>query len=348
MIFVERLDRRGRVRGRVKVDALPFRIGRGYDCDLILDDPHVSPLHAVLERDAEGGLVLRDAGSRNGLFVGASRDPVTRVVPDGDVSVRLGRTVLRLRAVDFAVPEAVPIVRRPPFLEWLLEHWSAALVVPAVFMGILIFEQYRRTTTPFEPARALSASAWSLLVYGIWVGAWALLNRLLRQRTRFVAHSSVAFLVASVYTLLEWGFEWLRFLFAPIEPLRLADLFTTTALWCLVLLGHLTVMGVASRRLRLGVVGVGFCAILGLQLLDRYDEGPDWVVTLPYWSRLEPVDPAWLPVESVDGFFTGLPDLASELDRLAQEAREEAAGAVDPAEPVPEPPSPPVRPAGTG
>jgi pSer/pThr/pTyr-binding forkhead associated (FHA) protein len=51
VIFVEVLDRRGRVAERAAVDQLPFRIGRGYDCDLILDDPHVDALHAVIERN---------------------------------------------------------------------------------------------------------------------------------------------------------------------------------------------------------------------------------------------------------------------------------------------------------
>lgn len=323
MIFVELMDRRGRVRARVKVGSLPFRIGRAYDCDLILDDPHVSPHHAVLERDAEGRVVLRDAGSRNGIFADGARNPVTQVELDGDVTVELGRTLLRLRAPDFPVPEAIAIARHSPLAEWLLEHWSAVLVLPALYVAVLIFDQYRTSTMPFEPTEALSSTAWSLLAYGVWIGGWALLNRLLRHRTRFVAHATVAFAASFAYTLTQWVFEVLRFLVPSIEPLRLADQFATTAIWSLVLLGHLTVMGVARRRLRLGIVAVGFCAILGLQLLDRYNEDLDWVTTLPYWSRLEPVDPAWLPVESPDTFFAGVPELGKELEVLAQEAEEE-------------------------
>lgn len=323
MIFAEVLDRRGRVRARVRVAELPFRIGRGYDCDLILDDPHVSPLHAVVERDAEGRIWLRDAGSRNGVHVEGSRGRSEAVALRGEVSVRLGRTLLRLRAADFAVPEALPIVERSAPAQWLLEHWSAALVVPAFCTALLLLEEFRRSTSPFEPLQALSSVAWGLLIYLAWVGCWALLNRLLRHRSRWVAHSTVAFLSAGLYTLVEWGFEWLRFFLEPIEPLQIADQVVSTGILGLTLLAHLTVMGVASRSLRLAVVGLGFAAILGLQLLDRYDGQTDWVETLPYWSRLEPVDPSWLPVESADAFFAHIPNLEAELEQLAEEALEE-------------------------
>lgn len=320
LIFVEVLDRRGRVRVRVKAATLPFRIGRGYECDLILDDPHVSPLHAVIERDAEGGLALRDAGSRNGLQAEGSRRRVDRVALDGDVSVRLGRTLLRLRAPDFRVPEALPIVPRSALGDWALEHWSAAIVVPVLALSVLVLDAYRKATAPFEPTDALATVSGESLVFGAWVGAWALLNRLLRQRSRFVAHASVAFGVSILFTLCGWGFEWLRFLLDPVEPLRLAKLATDAAFWSLVLLGHLTVMGVARRRLRGALVGAFLAALLSVQLLDHYTNGVDWVVTLPYWSRLEPVDPSWLPVESPDAFFEGARELEPELEALAREA----------------------------
>ena len=48
-----------------------FRIGRAQDCELRIDDPYVSRYQAegVLEN---GQWVVRDLGSSNGIFVGAS------------------------------------------------------------------------------------------------------------------------------------------------------------------------------------------------------------------------------------------------------------------------------------
>ncbi|MBX3724692.1 MAG: FHA domain-containing protein [Xanthomonadales bacterium] len=47
-------------------------IGRGGDCDLVLDEPGLSRRHAVLETMPDG-LFLRDMGSANGSFVNGAR-----------------------------------------------------------------------------------------------------------------------------------------------------------------------------------------------------------------------------------------------------------------------------------
>jgi pSer/pThr/pTyr-binding forkhead associated (FHA) protein len=53
-----------------KVLAVPGRlvIGRGSDCDLVLDEPEMSRKHAMIEVTA-AGIYLRDMGSSNGTFV---------------------------------------------------------------------------------------------------------------------------------------------------------------------------------------------------------------------------------------------------------------------------------------
>ena len=70
--------------------ALPIRIGRGYDNDFILDDAHSAASHAIVEADGDGGLVLRDLGSKNGVIHRGQRQ--TSMALDGDTVVRLGHT----------------------------------------------------------------------------------------------------------------------------------------------------------------------------------------------------------------------------------------------------------------
>ncbi len=48
------------------------RIGRGADCDIVLEDPLVSALHAVIEMD-HGQLWIRDQASTNGVLVNGQR-----------------------------------------------------------------------------------------------------------------------------------------------------------------------------------------------------------------------------------------------------------------------------------
>ena len=74
------------LRGRGKEVRLPARalVGRGADCDVVLDDASVSRHHAELARDERGLYRLRDLGSGNGTFLDG------RQVGKGPVLVRDG------------------------------------------------------------------------------------------------------------------------------------------------------------------------------------------------------------------------------------------------------------------
>jgi ABC-type multidrug transport system ATPase subunit/pSer/pThr/pTyr-binding forkhead associated (FHA) protein/ABC-type multidrug transport system permease subunit len=59
-------------------------IGRGKDCDVVLDFPMVSSRHASIEH-VDGGWIVRDLGSTNGTFVGGHRITEAVEVRAGDV-----------------------------------------------------------------------------------------------------------------------------------------------------------------------------------------------------------------------------------------------------------------------
>ncbi len=55
-------------------DGTQFTVGRLPECDVAIADPSVSKRHATLKWDAaRGGCTVRDEGSTNGTFAGASR-----------------------------------------------------------------------------------------------------------------------------------------------------------------------------------------------------------------------------------------------------------------------------------
>lgn len=76
--------------GRIASYALgtePFHIGRGDENDVVLADASVSKVHAVIEQ-GERGFVLRDLGSRNGIFVDGER-----AIGDDPIEVGLGTVI---------------------------------------------------------------------------------------------------------------------------------------------------------------------------------------------------------------------------------------------------------------
>jgi two-component system response regulator GlrR len=75
------------------LDAL-IRIGSDPTCDLVLEDPTVSRRHLELERGPRG-LIVRDLGSRNGVYL-QDRQVLSAVAQPND-TLSLGKTKLKVR-----------------------------------------------------------------------------------------------------------------------------------------------------------------------------------------------------------------------------------------------------------
>lgn len=67
-----------------------MRIGRDAGCDLVVDDPLISRMHASITADLGGQIMLEDQRSANGTFAGTDRVRQARVV--GDAKFALGAT----------------------------------------------------------------------------------------------------------------------------------------------------------------------------------------------------------------------------------------------------------------
>lgn len=67
-----------------------FVIGRGRDCDLVLDDPNVSRRHAQL-RQEEGAWTVEDLGSTNGIKLNGQRSQGGLLKPGDELTLGLTR-----------------------------------------------------------------------------------------------------------------------------------------------------------------------------------------------------------------------------------------------------------------
>ena len=69
-------------------------IGRGADCQIILDDDYVSTRHARVV-SGENGVYLEDLGSTNGSYVNGQRITAPTTITMSD-TIRIGKTILKL------------------------------------------------------------------------------------------------------------------------------------------------------------------------------------------------------------------------------------------------------------
>jgi hypothetical protein len=179
--YIEILARNGEVKSRHRAYELPIRLGRAYDNDFILDDQHAAAHHAIVEPNADGGLQIRDLGSRNGVVHKGSRYVTMRL--NGEDIVRLGHTNLRVRASDFPVADEVTDTTR--------HNWEGAR--PATF-GLAIVALLSASDTWLFDTDKFHAIHYLLEIISLmgaalaWSGLWALANRLFAGHARFGRH----------------------------------------------------------------------------------------------------------------------------------------------------------------
>lgn len=93
-----RLIYAGKDRVRVIHKGERLTLGSGEDADLTIEDPTVSARHCEIE-GTEGGLRIRDLGSKNGVFLGAGR--ISEALLGGfSAGFSLGRTTVLMEARD--------------------------------------------------------------------------------------------------------------------------------------------------------------------------------------------------------------------------------------------------------
>lgn len=187
-VMVVVYDRRGHVRFRQRLAQLPATFGRSPACDVILDDRSISATHARLELDELGRLVLKDAGSKNGLRVGSKRVPEV-VFPVARAVLVGGTRIAVMRPSD---PVEKTEVRRRSFLDvrWTALPALALLASAEVAMGWLGSDELKLLKLVAEEVLPV------ILGIAGWALCWSIASRLAQGMFRFVAHFSLAALVA--------------------------------------------------------------------------------------------------------------------------------------------------------
>lgn len=208
MIWVEILSRHREIAARFRIAGPEARIGRGYDNDVIIDDPYVAAQHLRVFRDEYGQLVAEDLGSANGMFLDGGKSRLARIIVDGKGPIRIGQTFLRVRELNHEVErERVAGPERPTLPIVLVS------VLGVTIPGIEALDVWlAQTSEPkissyLTPLLAITGTALA------WVGVWALLSRIFSGRSRFLRNLLIALTGVFTFSLYDEfarfaGFAW--------------------------------------------------------------------------------------------------------------------------------------------
>lgn len=318
VVLVEVRDLRERLVARHRVERWPLTIGRAYSNDLILEDPYVCASHLRVIRTLTGALEAEDLGSVNGVQLVGDGARVQRVRLDPAARLRIGNTLLRFVDPDVEVPPALVRGRRERDLPWLLRRpmlWVCWLGVPLWLLGyrdLMLYERPRSSTL-------LGYAVLALLGMAAWAAAWALLNRVVSHRWRFVPHAAAgsAFFAVALgrdqvegYVGMLAGGTWMGTVIGALcHVLPLA--------WLLGL--HLAVvdhLSVAARRVGAFGAAVAFVGLTGfLADWSRFEFSND----IDFDAELRPLPRAWIPGAPLTALEGDVAALQAEVRRLAEE-----------------------------
>lgn len=315
-VIIELLDRAGAVSARHRCHELPVTLGRAYHNDVIVDDPFVAPTHVRIERRADGAVVARDIGTRNGMHVVPKRrfslwrDAVTRfeeVVLTADSLVRVGHSTFRVRPVDQVVT--------PERLDTTAHTWEGlrpAMLAFVMLTLVALFEAWTSDTSTQDGLVYETNVAAALGALVVWGGFWALLNRLFAGRARTGRHLLIGATGAVVTVVISLAAEMLGYAFS-LPWLTQFDSYVSLAVLSAAIYFHMTTITPLSLSFARQFAVVFAMLTIGLFGLYRYSKEHRFGDS-PYMASLQwPAIRVATPV-STEAFVKGMGDLKARAD----------------------------------
>lgn len=314
MIWVELLSRHRDIAARFRIAASEARIGRGYDNDVIIDDPYVAAQHLRVFRDEAGQLVAEDLGSANGTFLDGGRQRLARIVVDGKHPIRIGKTHLRIRDVYHEVER-----ERLAAPEWRTLPVVAAAALGASLLGLSALQIWLAQTSEMRASGYLAPLFGIVAMVLLWAGLWALLSRifsgsahLLRNLLITLAGGLAFSLYHEVARLLAFGWT-----FSAAATYQYVAAWSILAVVCFL---HLREVGQTRLKLKAAIVGALFVVAIAFQTLQRSeafsDDGRQYRV-----HQLMPPALRAVSLTEQSAFFGEIANLKARLDSDRVQAR---------------------------
>ena len=200
-IIIEEISRNHKLLHRHKFNRNEVAIGRNYQNDIILTDPHICPKHLSLKY-SQGIWHLSDNNSVNGTLLENNlderQDAHQQVINDGDVII-LGKSQLRVLFSDHQVSDTIALSPFESLID-LIRHPIAVFISVALFMLIAGNISYLNQQVETNISQ-LFVSAFSMsLLFSLWPAGVALVSHLTKNEPRILAQFGISF----VFFILMW------------------------------------------------------------------------------------------------------------------------------------------------
>lgn len=141
-LFFEIID--GTSKGKKCKIAAGLQIGRSRG-DFIVNDPKISSLHAQVEQDAKGELILVDAGSSNGIVINQQKVRSIKIMRG--VAFRLGKTSFKIVEGDANDSAAISVKRHDSWqapIRYALQEQLPKVKKPELSKTLITWEPFAK------------------------------------------------------------------------------------------------------------------------------------------------------------------------------------------------------------
>jgi cation transport ATPase len=314
LMFVEVLERGGDVRLRVRILNFPFTIGRGYDNDLILDDPYVAAHHLSIERAEDGAVSAKDLASRNGLYLLDPPRQVQTVALDQDLRLRIGHTQLRFRDAAFAVE---PELEARPSKQTLRRGLTFQLILIATAL-LLFANVYLATFDETQPVQMVATVLTLLLAAFAWAGTWSFFGKLATRHSNFYAHGINTLLGIAALSVIYEISGYLSFALSA-NTMESLSLVASAGVVGAMLYRHIRLVSRAPLRRVAATASLLAALLLGSVWLVDYSASLTYTSNFDYAPNLKAPAFRLVSPESPAKFLDEAGKLRKEIDRLREE-----------------------------
>ena len=322
VIWIEVLSRHRQIIARHRWVGDRVRIGRAYDNDVIIDDPHTAPHHLLIRAGEDSRLVAEDLASTNGLYLDRGRSRHDSVTLDGETLLRIGHTCLRVRRADHGVAPERVVTRT----SW---HWPLMLGLALGIVAIRVTSLWLNETGEPVPSRYLEPLLTLIAAAILWAGLWSVLARVFAEQTRFERHLLIALGGLFCYTLYSELGQFLAFAFSWPA----LTVFDYVAIWCvLAAVCFLHLRQISPSRPFAKAVGLLLlmASAITVQTVMQREDGANPPQTT-YLRHLLPPAFHLAPLRSEDAFFAEVRELKGAIDQdRAKESSEPDRGDIRP------------------
>lgn len=300
-LIVEIHDAHRRLPAYRHIAHFPLRIGRGYNNDIILNDPHVAAEHIVIEKQEQGWLLRQMDRTNPPQLAGKNLQHETCAIQSGD-EILLGKTLIR-----FFTPQhpVAPVKRLHDGVAGMLELSRELAIVSSLLLLLWLAQMLDAWLMTSEKIPLPRMAADVLPVVGaalLWAMVWSLMAFVVRRKTDYLFFLSVTIFYFLADMLLENAIDYVAFNSSQVLLPQILSYITGGVLMTLMFYASMShAMNMSARR-KLVLSNVFAWTLVTLVVFVMQANQPAFNPDPHYSAVLKPDFAQWADIHSVEKF----------------------------------------------